>query len=118
MSELKVGDTVYVHNWGAKYTRHIDWFIDKLKEHRDDFNVSWAIRYAYDVFGEVTPGNTPYEVLYIDGTKVLITNVYGEGQTYLVDKYSLGDCPARKFRRMTKAEIESALGYEIEIIGD
>ena len=94
MRELKAGDTVFVDNWGAKFPVYEDWFMKQIMDHKDDFNIAWAIRFAYGISGEVSPKDAEYKVLYVEDDKALT-----------------------KIRRMTRAEIEEELGYKIKIIG-
>lgn len=110
---IKVGDTVFVKNWGDKFPMYTDWFVAQLKD--KDFDVRWAIRFAYGVCGDVSPRNMPYVVLYVSGDKALITDASSlvDGKVYLFGINGL-----RYFRRMTKQDIEKELGYEIEIIGE
>ena len=110
MSELKVGDIVYVCNWGAKFPVYDDWFIEQLELHREDFDIRWAVRFAYGVFGDVS-SNEKYKILYLDGDMALITALYGIcNPVYLISIKALS-----KRRRMTKKEVEEEFG--IEIIG-
>lgn len=112
MSELKVGDNVFVKNWGDKYPVCEEWFLRNMR--KNEFDDRWAIRFAYDVTGVVAPYETRFKILYIDGNKALITKAScTTNPVYLMCMDSL--VLARK--RMTKAEIERELGYEIEIIG-
>lgn len=109
MSELKVGDTVYVYNWGAKFPVHEGWFIKQLESHREDFDIRWAVRFAYDVSGKVSPRDVKYKILYLDGNMALIAKLYGvNNSVYLISTDALG-----KRRRMTKKEIEKEFGVEI-----
>jgi len=111
MSELKVGDAVYVYNWGAKFPVYEGWFVEQLESHREDFDIRWAVRFAYAISGEVSPRDEKYKILYLDGNMALITNLYGANNpVYLISIDALG-----KRRRMTKKEVEEEFG--IEIIG-
>lgn len=111
MAELKVGDTVYVYNWSAKFPFHEGWFINQLKLHREDFDIRWAIRFAYAKLGEVSPRNEEYKILYLDGNMALIAQKYGDSNPV----YLIGIDALSKRRRMTKKEIEEEFG--IEVIG-
>ena len=112
MSELKVGDTVYVYNWGAKFPVYDGWFVRQLASHREDFDIRWAVRFAYDIYGEVSPRNVKYKILYLDGDMALIAKEYGvNNPVYLISIDALG-----KRKRMTKKEIEEEFG--VEIIGE
>lgn len=113
MGELKAGDTVFVNNWGAKFPVYEDWFINQLIDHKDDFNLSWAIRFAYGISGEVSSEGIEYKVLYVEDDKALITKSYGDNNPV----YLIGTSALVKLKRMTIAEIEEALGYKIKIIG-
>ena len=114
MSEFKVGDNVFVKNWGDKYPICEDWFLRNMR--KDEFDDRWAIRFAYNVTGVVAPYETRFKILYIDGNKALITKASGASSNHVYLMSMDGLVLARK--RMTKAEIERELGYEIEIIGD
>lgn len=116
MREIKAGDTVFVNNWGSKFPMFEEWFVRQMVDNSEEFDIRWAVRFAYGVTGMVsTNKNEPYKVLYVSGDKALITELNCEvnGPIYLIGTYGL-----RQFRRMTKSEIEKALGYEIEIIGE
>ena len=112
MAEIKVGDIVYVYNWGAKFPVHEAWFIEQLEHNRENFDICWAIRFAYGITGEVSSRNVKYKILYLDGDRALITALYGVNNPV----YLIGTDALSKRRRMTKEEIEEELGYEIEII--
>ena len=114
MRELKAGDRVFVKNWGSKFPSYSDWFVAQIQSHRKDFDIRWAIRFAYDVMGDISPECVPYKILYVENDKALITKDCDfDYPVYLIATHAL-----RPIRRMTKAEIEKELGYEIEIIGD
>lgn len=89
------------------------------------FKAEWAIRYAFDnalyeieELGDSAKQET-YQILYTDGYKYLISvaetrSVYQP--VYLIQEDGLK--LKRPLRKMTKADIEEELGYEIEIIED
>ena len=113
--KIKVGDTVYVEDWGKSYSTYTSFF----EKHFEDFDIEWIINYAYNnnMYGRFKnkKDDCKYKVLYIDGYKILIADVGYNGKikaTYIVDKRVL--VPA--VIKMTKKEIEEALGYSIEII--
>lgn len=118
MNKFKVGDLVKVANWGSQYSTHRDWFLAHMSD--TGFKAEWAIRYAFDneLFenesGERAKQET-YQILYIDGHKYLIS-VAGTRScyqpVYLIQEDGLKRLP----RKMTKADIEKELGYEVEII--
>ena len=119
MNGFKVGDLVKVANWGAQYSSHRDWFLAHMSN--AGFKAEWAIRYAFDnalyeieSLGDSAKQKT-YQVLYTDGYRYLISvaetrSVYQP--VYLIQEYGLKRPP----RKMTKADIEKELGYEVEII--
>ena len=113
MGELKAGDIVLVNNWGAKFPLYEDWFINQIMDNKDNFNLCWAIRFAYGVSGDVSSAGTEYKVLYVKDDKALITKVYGDSNPV----YLIGTSGLMKIKHMTIAEIEKALGYKIKIIG-
>lgn len=118
--KIKVGDIVYVEDWGKSYASNTAFF----ENHLTEFKPEWVINYAYgnnmySLFKNKVDTNK-YRVLYADKENALITNYteyYYDGYsrikaTYLISKYGLRLVNVR----MTKKEIEEALGYSIEII--
>ena len=118
--KIKVGDIVYVEDWGKSFASNTTFF----EKHLTEFKPEWVINYAYDnnmysLFKNKVDTNK-YRVLYTDKEVALITNYteyYYDGYsriraTYLISKYGLRLVNVR----MTKKEIEEALGYSIEII--
>ena len=120
MSKFVVGCNVKVADWGRQYSSYDTWF----KRHQFDLPVEWLIHYAYDNDNFERFEHSPqqlidriYRVLYVDEDICLIgeygdhDNLYG---VFLVHEEGLKLAP----RRMTKADIEKALGYEVEIVED
>lgn len=115
MSKFKAGDVVIVKDWGRQFTTYTDWFIG----HKDEIPIEWMIKYSYDNRNfEYEPIDMRYVVLYVDDYMYLIGNCNNEFKhlrsVYLIHEDGIEFAP----RRMTQAEIEKALGYKIEIVGD
>ena len=119
MNEFKVGDLVKVANWGSQYSSHRDWFLAHMNE--EGFKTEWAIRYAFDnaLYEIESLGDSAkqkiYQILYTDGYKYLIS-VAGTRSLYQPVYLIQEDGLKRPPRKMTKADIEKELGYEIEIL--
>jgi len=120
MNEFKVGDLVKVVDWGQQYSTHQDWFLAHMNN--DGFKIEWAIRYAFSnaLFEIKSLGDSAkletYRVLYMDGVTYLISSIadtQAYQPVYLFNESGLKRPP----RKMTKADIEKELGYEIEIWG-
>ena len=122
MSDIKVGDIVNVADWGSAYSTNVHWF----KENFDALDRGWIIRFAfgdaskYWKFGANSLDETEYKVLFIgkhnmrNKTVALIAEDYDYSPVYLIDLDALTTKPVPK--KMTKAEIEKELGYEIYIV--
>lgn len=117
MSSLKVGDVVRVTDWGKSYSTNKLWF----KEHEKELNIDWLIRFAYGdnrkyLDKTVCKHDTcKYIVLFIDDVfrLALITSGDEFDSVYLISTCAI--VPCRK--RMTLKEVETILGYSIEIVG-
>lgn len=118
MSEFKVGDIVRVTNWGAQYSICTSWFT----KHASELELEWMINYRYGNFSrnDNHSANEQFKVLFVDvkDGRCLIGHVHFSGDTahgvYLIDADGLKH--ARK--AMTQDDIEMALGYEVELIGE
>lgn len=125
MSDIKVGDIVNVADWGSAYSTNVHWF----KENFDALDRDWIIRFAYGdaskywKFGANSLDKTEYTVLFIgkhnmcDKPVALIAegySCYSYSPVYLIALDALTTKTVRK--KMTKAEIEKELGYEIDIV--
>ena len=120
MSEfIKAGDLVKVVNWGHQYPRNIKFFTD----HRCDIDMKWMIRYAYNnaLFSDKKAGDiakrATYKVLYADAMedKYVIT---ATGDSYASVYLMGGDGLKKAPRKMTQDDIQTELGYEVELIGE
>ena len=116
MSKFVVGCTVKVVDWGRQYSSYDTWF----KRHQFELPVEWLIHYAYenDNFERSQQLiDRIYRVLYVDDDICLIGE-YSDNDilrgVFLVNEEGLKLAP----RKMTKADIEKALGYEVEIVED
>ena len=122
MDDIKVGDIVNVVDWGNMYVSNVSWF----EQNFDALDKDWIIRYAfgddskYSEFDDDTLDKTEYKVLFIgkhnlfNRTVALITKDDISSRVYLIDLDGLKIKTVPK--KMTKAEIEKELGYEIDIV--
>ena len=118
MSEFKVGDVVRVTNWGDQYSTCTSWFI----AHASELKLEWMINYRYGNFSKNDnhPANEQFKVLFVDSKdgRCLIGRMLFSGDAvhsvYLID--SAGLASVRK--AMTQDDIEMALGYKVELIGE
>lgn len=118
--KYKVGDIVKVTEWGYQYIFNIDWFYKHCTDL--DFDIKWAIRYAYgnsmyavDSLGEQEKLYS-YRIYYAapEQDKYLISVDDDCAPMYLFSARGLKTAP----RAMTQDDIESELGYKVELIGE
>ena len=115
MREFKVGDIVRVTNWGDQYSTCTSWFLSHVSE----LKFEWMINYRYGNLSrnDNHPADEEFKVLFVDSKdgRCLIgrTNCFTHG-VYLIG--SRGLALARK--AMTQDDIEMALGYKVELIGE
>lgn len=118
MSEFKVGDIVRVVNWGKQYSTCTSWFI----KHASELELEWMINYRYGNYSwnDNHSANEQFKVLFVDDSKegkCLIGRMLFTGDVTHVYLISLdGLALARK--AMTQDDIEMALGYKVELIGE
>ena len=118
--KFKAGDIVKITEWGYQYQSNIDWFYKHIVD--GGFEVKWAIRYAYGnpMFLVEGLGNRAkldsYRVYYASSEqdKYLISVDNDCAPMYLFSARGLKPAP----RAMTQDDIESELGYEVELIGE
>ena len=119
MSEFKVGDIVRVTNWGDQYSMCTSWFI----AHASELKLEWMINYRYGNCSrnDNHPANEQFKVLFVDDSKdgrCLIGRMLFDGDAvhsvYLIDSEGL----ACVRKAMTQDDIEIALGYKVELIGE
>jgi len=116
MREFKVGDVVRVTNWSKQYSTCTPWFT----KHEDELELAWMINYRYGNFSKNSDHNPNerFKVLFVDQNKgrcligEMVINMIGG--TYLIDEDGL----AHVRKRMTQDDIEMALGYRVELIGE
>ncbi len=123
MEEIKVGDIVNVVNWSHMYSTNAPWF----EENFGELNRDWIIRFAfgdssnYLKYGSEPLDKTEYTVLFIGEHNMsnkpvaLIAEGHSYSSVYLI---ALDALTSKKLspKKMTKAEIETELGYEIDIV--
>lgn len=118
--KFKAGDIVKITEWGYQYQSNLDWFYEYITS--AGFEVKWAIRYAYgnpmflvDSLGEPAKLDS-YRIYYAvpEQDKYLISVDNDYAPMYLFSARGLKPAP----RKMTLDDIESELGYEIELIGE
>ena len=118
MREFKVGDIVRVTNWGDQYSTCTSWFI----AHASELKLEWMINYRYGNFSKNDnhPANEQFKVLFVDSKdgRCLIGRMLFSGDVthgvYLIDSDGL----ASVRKAMTQDDIEMALGYKVELIGE
>lgn len=123
MEKIKVGDIVNVVDWSRMYSTNASWF----EENFEALNRNWIVRYAfgdssnYLEFSNNPLDGTEYKVLFIGKHNMynkpvaLIAEDYRYSPVYLI---ALDALTIKKLapKKMTKAEIEKELGYEIDIV--
>ena len=119
MREFKVGDVVRVTNWGDQYSTCTPWFI----AHASELKLEWMINYRYGNLStnDSHPADEKFKVLFVDDSKdgrCLIGRMLFSGDVthgvYLIDSDGL----ASVRKAMTQDDIEMALGYKVELIGE
>ena len=114
MSKFKVGDIVRVTNWGDQYSVCTPWFT----KHASGLKLEWIINYRYGNDNYSKNSNERFKVLFVDPNdgRCLIGEMFINmiGSTYLVGEDGL----AHVRKRMTQDDIEMALGYKVELIGE
>jgi len=126
MNNIKVGDIVKVKNWGRCYTTNTPWFIKNFTN-IVIVDPECIINYAYDdnemykKYYIMNSDPNEYRVLYIsDGLALITDECFLRKFDGSIRKavYLISFDGLKKIKKMTKAEIERELGYEIEIIGE
>ena len=117
MREFKVGDIVRVTNWGDQYSTCTSWFI----AHASELKLEWMINYRYGncSWDDNHSANEQFKVLFVDSKerKCLIGRMLFSGDACGV--YLIGSNGLASVRKaMTQDDIEMALGYKVELIGE
>lgn len=115
MREFKIGDIVRVTNWGDQYSTCTPWFID----HASELKLEWMIKYRYGncSWEDNHSANEQFKVLFVDSKekKCLIERIgCFSHAVYLIGSNGL----ASVRKAMTQDDIEMALGYKVELIGE